>query len=218
MIEDEIFKYAIVDTVKLIKYGFMKKNNNFVYEKEFMNNQFKAIVTIGNKVRGIVIDNDTGEEYFNIRIKDNRGNYSGEVLEKYKDILNDIKDKCFNQEYFMFRQTNRITNYIREKYHNEPEFLWERSQHDGIFRNSNTFKWYGIIMNVDKSKITSGSGVCEVINLKINKEEIPELLKQKGYYPAYHMNKKYWISIILDDTLSDREIEEKISESYKLVS
>ena len=218
MIEDEIFRCGKFNTDALIKYGFKKEQNKFIYLKEFMNNEFKALITIGDSVRGMVIDNNTGEEYFNIRIKDNIGNFSGEVLRQYKDILSDIKDKCFIQEYFMFGQTNRITNYIFLKYNDKPEFLWERSIHDGIFRNKNTNKWYGIIMNVDKSKVTFGSGICEVINLKIDKKKILSLLEKKGYYPAYHMNKKYWISIILDDTLSDKEIEEKIDESYKLVS
>ena len=218
MIEDEIFRYSNGNVNQLLKYGFKKEKNVYVYQTNIMNNQFNVVIVFDGKVKGKIIDNNTHEEYFNIRIKDNVGNFSGEVLKEFKKLLCDIKDKCFNQEYFMFSQSNRITNYIREKYHNKPEFLWERSQHDGIFRNSNTNKWYAIIMNVDRSKITSGSGSCEVINIKIDKEKILELLKKKGYYPAYHMNKKYWISIILDDTLSDNEIEELILESYKMVS
>lgn len=34
--------------------------------------------------------------------------------------------------------------------------------------------------------------------------------------PAYHMNKKHWISIILDGTVSDNDIHTLISESYAL--
>ena len=38
-------------------------------------------------------------------------------------------------------------------------------------------------------------------------------LNQKGIYPAYHMNKKHWISIFLDETFSDGEIMEYIKKS-----
>ena len=220
MIEEEIFKYTKVDFKKLIKYGFMKDDNSYVYKKSFMDDKFMAIIRIKDNgvVNGKVIDNDTDMEYFNIRLKDNIGEFTGTVLDEYKNILTDIKNNCFDSIYFMFPQTNRITKYILDKYNDEPEFLWERSQHDGIFRNSKTGKWYVIIMNVDKSKITFGNGVCEVMNLKVDKEKILELLKEKGYYPACHMNKKYWISIILDDTLRDKEIEDLVDESYNLVN
>lgn len=34
--------------------------------------------------------------------------------------------------------------------------------------------------------------------------------------PAYHMNKRHWISIILDDSISDDEIKNLIYQSYKI--
>ena len=37
-----------------------------------------------------------------------------------------------------------------------------------------------------------------------------------GIYPAYHMNHKSWISLALDDTLSDSLIMELVSKSYNL--
>ena len=34
--------------------------------------------------------------------------------------------------------------------------------------------------------------------------------------PAYHMNKRHWVSVILDGTVPDGEIERLIMESYDL--
>jgi predicted DNA-binding protein (MmcQ/YjbR family) len=56
--------------------------------------------------------------------------------------------------------------------------------------------------------------MVEVINLKLDKEKIPELIKRHGFYPAYHMNKKYWISIVLDNIISDKELLTLVEESY----
>ena len=67
---------------------------------------------------------------------------------------------------------------------------------------------------IDKNK----SGLIEVINVKINPNDKDNLLKIEGIYEAYHMNKKSWISIVLDDTLSDDLISELIDNSYKLVT
>ena len=145
------------------------------------------------------------------------GEFVNKVRDSYKEILIDIKNKCFETNYFINNQTNRINKYIKEKYNNNPEFLWEKTPGCGVYRNKNNDKWYAIIMNIDLSKIDDGSGEVEIINVKLNEEKILELLKQKGFYKAYHMNKKDWITIILNDTLSDKEIIKLIDESYNII-
>ena len=58
---------------------------------------------------------------------------------------------------------------------------------------------------------------ADIINLKLESDEIETLIKKEGFYPAYHMNKKYWITLILDETLSDETIIEYIKKSYENV-
>ena len=57
----------------------------------------------------------------------------------------------------------------------------------------------------------------EVINVKVDSGQTREILSQPGYYPAFHMNKKCWVSIILDDTLTDAEIAKRIADSFASV-
>lgn len=38
----------------------------------------------------------------------------------------------------------------------------------------------------------------------------------KSIVPAFHMNKEHWISVILDDSISDYEIEDFVTNSYEL--
>ena len=45
-IEEEIFKKSIIDYSKLIDYGFIKKNNYYLYSKYIINNTFKIIINI----------------------------------------------------------------------------------------------------------------------------------------------------------------------------
>ena len=73
-------------------------------------------------------------------------------------------------------------------------------------------------MNMDKSKIDKGTGEIEVMNVKINPNDLDNLLKMNGIYKAYHMNKKYWITIILNDTLKDKDIIKLIDNSYNLIN
>lgn len=55
-----------------------------------------------------------------------------------------------------------------------------------------------------------------MINVKILPEERKRLCGTAGIYPAWHMNKKSWVSLILDDTLPDGQIMEFLEESYRL--
>ena len=218
-IENDIFKRTNVNFKLLEKYGFKKENNIYIIEKNFLNDDFKAIISINNKgdITGKVIDLQLNEEYTNIRTN-MIGEFVSSVREAYKSILIDIKEHCFETNYYIYDQTNRINKYIKEKYNNEPEFLWEKFPGYGVYRNINNNKWYAIIMNLDLSKLDSGSGEVEIINIKLDEEKIKELLKEKGFYKAYHMSKKDWISIILNDTLKDEEIINLLDESYDLIS
>ena len=216
-IEEEIFKKAHVDFAKVTKYGFIKDKSVYKYSKNIMNDTFRVDVEINAEgiVKGYVYDLSFNDEYTNFRMVDNIGPFASQVLFEFENVLNDIKDNCFNLKTFIYDQTNRIAKKIQEKYQDKPEFEWEKFPGFANFKNRESKKWYALIMNLDKSKIESNSkGEIEILNLKLAPNKIEELLKQKGYYPAYHMNKKSWITIILDDTVSDETIMNLVDESY----
>ena len=64
------------------------------------------------------------------------------------------------------------------------------------------------------TKIEKDNDLVDVINIKLDNEKIEKLLNNKGFYPAYHMNKKNWLSIILDNTLEDDYVMELIDDSF----
>ena len=217
-IESEIFKKYIPNNNKLIKYGFKKSNNSYKFSKNFMNNAFRADIVIDNKgqVIGKVIEIELNEEYTIFRMENAIGEFVNTVRDEYIKILKDIASSCFEKEEFIFGQTNRITRLIKEKYKVTPEFLWSKFPGFGVFRNAKSKKWFGIIMNIDKGKIISDkSGEIEILNVKLD-DNIQNYLGVEGIYPSYHLNKKNWISIILDDTLSDKEIMDLIDISYNI--
>jgi predicted DNA-binding protein (MmcQ/YjbR family) len=57
------------------------------------------------------------------------------------------------------------------------------------------------------------------INLKCDPEFAIELReKYDSVIPGYHMNKKHWNTIIIDDSITPKNIFEWIDHSYNLVS
>ena len=217
-IEEEIFKKGTFQEKELIKYGFKKENNKYILKKPFLNNSFITEIEIfNNKITGKVIDLEVEEEYTNLRTN-SKGEFAGKVRDSYKEILLSIKENCFIENTFLNPQTNRVNNYIKEKYKDNPEFLWSKFPGYAIYRNKNNEKWYSIIMNISSDKLNKEIGEVEIINIKLNEDKIMNLLKKEGFYKAYHMNKKDWISIILNDTLEDKEIFSLIDESYEIIN
>ncbi len=214
-IEKSIFTRCNINIKKLLDYGFVKENDYYKYQKKFLNADFLAEIIIkDNNVSGNVYDLVSNCLYTNIRLEVDNG-FINSVRNSYKDILIDIKNNCFDNLYFKYQQTNRIVNYIISKYSDYPEFPWDDC--NGIFRNKRNNKWYALIMLINKNKIDNINKEIEVINLKLNEEEIKDLIKKEGYYQAYHMNKKMWITISLDDTLTDKEIIKCIDKSYEII-
>lgn len=218
-IEKEIIKKCILDKDKLIPFGFIIEKDNYKYITNIMNNKFKVeiIINANNELIGKIYDIETNEEYTNFRVE-NLGAFSNSVKEEYINILKNIVSNCYISHYFSFNQTNRIVNEIIKKYNVSPEFLWDKYPSYGIFRSKTSNKWFAAILNVDKSKVINNeSGEIEIINVKVD-DLVNSYLKEKGIFPAYHMSKKSWITIILDDTCKDEKIMELIDISYEIVN
>ncbi len=216
-LESEIFKKSTIDYSKLLSYGFKKENDIYLYQQKILDNKFMIVVKINNKgiVNSKVIDLAINDEYLALNIKSIFGPYVSKVRDELKGVLEDIKNNCSITNQFIFSQTNRLVKYVHEKYKDDPQFLWDDYK-AGVLKNSHN-KWYGIIMEIDKSKIMNGKGIIEIINVKVPSSSVNDLYQNSGIYPAYHMNKKHWITISLDDSLEDKLLFELVNQSYKLV-
>jgi hypothetical protein len=180
-IEENIFKKYTPDLKKIENFGFKKKNNIYIYEKIFLNNQFKTVIELdkSEKIKGKVIDLENNDEYLPLRVENLEGTFVGEVRAAYEQILVEIRENCFIENYFVAPQSNRIAKEIEKKYGDKPLFMWEKYPFFGVFKNLKSDKWYAIIMNVEYSKIGKNiKGNVDIINLKLDKDEIPELIKK----------------------------------------
>lgn len=218
MIEEKLFHKWDVDYQLLEKYGFSKEKDYYFYQKKMKQDSFLIRIFINDSVKVKVFDMDLGEEYTGFRIENYLGEFASIIREEVEEILIDIRNHCFVMKNFVSDQANRISQMIFEKFGNHPVFEWEQYPDFGVFKHSESKKWYALIMNLERSKITDGSGSFDIINVKLDSSRIPDLLVKDGFYPAYHMNKKNWISISLDDSLSDIEIMSYIHESYQFAS
>jgi predicted DNA-binding protein (MmcQ/YjbR family) len=58
----------------------------------------------------------------------------------------------------------------------------------------------------------------ESVNLKVDPEKGVELQEQyPSVRPGYHMNKKHWITVLMDGAISDKNLRQWVDNSYELV-
>ena len=208
-----------IDFKKLEEFGFKLKDNSYHYNTFLLKNQFKMSVKINldNSIFTEIIDTETNEPYILHLLEMKRSGYSEKVYKAYSEILAKIQKECFEDEIFKANYTKEIVAYIKNKYGDKLEFLWEKSPKNAVVRRKSSKKWYAVILTVSKRKLNLDSDeIIEVINLHNIVEEIKKLIDNKKYFPAYHMNKKYWCTICLDGTVELEEIYKLIDISYEL--
>ena len=87
-----------------------------------------------------------------------------------------------------------------------------------VLRHADTGKWFGIIMNISGNKVGLSPDIkVDVMNVKCKPEDTFTAREiSSGILPAYHMNKKHWISILLNGTVEKELTEALLENSYEL--
>ena len=89
----------------------------------------------------------------------------------------------------------------RESYGTLPDYPFEDDSVTAVMRHVDNRKWYAIVMRVSRRKFGFDSDeVIDVVNLKLPTEMFGSFGKGDGVYPAYHMNKLHWVSVLLPDS------------------
>ena len=203
-------------------YGFRCVGDRYVYETDLMDGEFSACVSVtkNGEVTGTVIDRMNSEEYLQLRIERFDGAYVNAVRNAYEAVLNRIADACCTDVLFASDQANRITEQIRIRYSVTPDFPWGTDPYDtaGVFRHTDTQKWFALLMSIKTSALLKNGDptTIDALNLKIDPSDAEALHQRAGIYPAYHMNHRHWITVMLNDTLTDAAVLELIDKSYHM--
>lgn len=223
VIEEHVFARKRWVLGKMLAFGFRQVGECYVLERNFLDGDFKAIlsVTEKGKIAGRVIDTISHDDYYQLRQKTATGAYVNTVRVAYEQLLEEIAAACCQEVLFASDQANRLTQCILERFQVEPDFPWEketRYQAYGVFRHASNRKWFALIMRVKRAVLgkDGNPALADVINLKIQPEQGEAIRQLPGVYPAYHMNHRTWISVVLDDTQTDATIMKWINDSYRL--
>ena len=72
-------------------------------------------------------------------------------------------------------------------------------------------------MTISERKLGIDSDkIIEVIDLRFQKDETGKVIDLIGIFPGYHMNKKSWITIKMNECINTQKIFHLIDNSYEL--
>ena len=226
--ESQYFKRKSPNPQKLLDFGFKKDETNYRYSQTIMAGNFEAQILVSQQgqVSGRLMDTDLDEEYTAIHVGSQIGSYLGQVRETYGDLLQEIAANCFEDTPFDQAQTNRLVQHLKEKFADDFDHPFAKYPQYASFRHPANNKWYALVFPLKLDKLDSQAKPLtesdlqretEVINIKIDKKDLDDLLKKPGIYPSYHMNKQSWISLLMDDSLPDKEVFDLVETSRDLV-
>lgn len=209
-----LLKQYSVMLEKLLEYGFLEERSVYSLKKDLSQDLYVIITISKNSFYVDVFEKETCEKYLPFYIKEAEGTYVSDLKHKIELILQDILNHCFEA----LNIRNRIISYVKEKYETVPEYSWTKYPNYFTLKTKNKKKWYGLVIDIPyKTLGLKGEDIVDIINLKNDPEKIQELIDYKNFFPAYHMNKKYWITVLLDQNIDFNLLKQLIDESYQSI-
>lgn len=211
-------KKAVPERLK--EYGFAQTGADYVYKTPILNGDFILKVLISrNDILTNIRDTKNEYDYILHNVLGAEGKFVGEVRSEYEKVLKEIRDRCFVPDVFKSTEFEVITKYVAKKYGDNPEFLWDKPPDAAVLRHKNSKKWYAVFMKVNADKLgLQAPNEVEIVDLKLKPEYLDNLIDNVKIFPGYHMNKKHWITILLNNSVPIAEIFKFIDISYFLTT
>lgn len=114
-------------------------------------------------------------------------------------------------------ERSAIFDYAEKKFDVKPDYPFEKYPHYAVLRHLDEEKWFGLVMDVSKDKLgLDGEGKVDILDVKCHPQKVDDLKSKPGFRPAYHMNKEHWLTVVLDGSVSQKEVFALLDESYDL--
>ena len=212
----KLFKNKTLDQMLAKRYGFVCHGDEFVVCKN-IDDEFVLEFVWKDCASCKVIEIASGEPYALVFAPSSQGSFVGKLKEKCCQLLEDICKNCFKQKVFSSSLANKVIEYISTKYGDKLEFLWEKFEDSAIWRRSDNKKWYALLTKVPKKYLAGNESRKEKIEalvLRVGDGDAAKLIDQKTFFEAYHMNKKNWVSVVLESDISADKVFELVDRSF----
>ena len=200
---------------QLLQFGFKEEAEKLIYRQEILDMSFLIeIVFVDSQLLVEVYDLEFDEVYSLYSVDSAVGETVQNIREHVENLLRSILG--------LADQSGKISLEVIDycnKYGGNHVNPFKKHLDILAFVNEKN-KWYALMSNVEYNKLNKNTDITtkvKILNVKYPTDRILEIIDNKNIFPAYHMNKKHWISIVLDKNIKLETIKELIDISYSLV-
>ena len=227
-LENELFRRLRPNIQRLIEYGFIEQSGIFQYQTKLEDTGMYALITVDNNaVSGSVLDEFTDEEYVAVHTVGKKGIFATKVRTAYLSCLENIAKNCFEKRMYSSNQANIMHEWMINQLHDTADHPFTKSQNSKrtvdndftAYKPNGCDKMYALMFAIGKRKLdkTCDDEYVDAVNIKVEPSKVEDLLQLHGFYPVYHMNKKHWVTAILDGTIKDETIKDLLLKARDLV-
>ena len=200
---------------KLLQYGFKEEAEKLIYRQEILDMSFLIeIVFVDSQLLVEVYDLEFDEVYSLYSVDSAVGETVQNIREHVENLLRSILG--------LADQSGKISSEVIDycnKYGGNHVNPFKKHLDILAFVNEKN-KWYALLSDVEYNKLNKNTDITtkvKILNVKYPTDNILDIIDNQNIFPAYHMNKKHWISIVLDKNIKLETIKELIDISYSLV-
>ena len=201
---------------KLLQYGFREEAEKLIYRKEILDSSFLIEIVFVNSQLLIEVYDIEFDEIYSLYSVDSA---VGETVQNIREHVEKLLSSILGLTDESGKISSEIIDYCNNKYGGNHVNPFKK--HPDILAMVNEKnKWYSLFLDVEYNKLNKNTDITtkvKILNVKYPTDNILDIIDNKNIFPAYHMNKKHWISIVLDKNIKLEAIKELIDISYSLV-
>ncbi len=178
---------------RLLEHGF-KQNNSVLTLRTELDDEFYAIISFDScSLKAEVFEYDSGDKYTLVDVKSANGEFVSGLRNKLCTTVQNIVEKCFISDDIKSKYVSFLENELGIK----GEYPWKNDNSSAVYRCESK-KWFALVTKIKFKNLgfDSDDNVW-IVNLKTDTQKISELIDKKSVFPAWHMNKKHWITVVL---------------------
>lgn len=211
-----------IDLNKLKDLGFILKDDFYNYTlNSKIDNNIDFVILINEKTIIVnAFDKELNEEYIPFNARGKSG-IKSDYITKLDEEINGFLESLIDQVFVSNNKTNEIINYIQNKENSFIDQPFEKYKNYFVFKRKDNNKWFGVLMDVSLDKLTKNEKdkeiIVNIVNLKVNENKVETLVDNKKIFNAYHMYKKYWISVLINKETDLDKLSALLDDSFELV-
>ena len=213
-----IFRSAKIKIDSLKAAGFSKSDDSSYFLRlPVSNGDFYADFALSPASQSLVVqlfDSSTGEKYPLFDMPRSQGAFVASLREEVQKLVDKLKSSCFE----VHDLKDEYVAWIKSRFSAFPDFPWPDTPDYCVFRCPNE-KWFALVMKVKYRQLgLTGEEEVWVVNMKAPSDKIPSLIDKASVFPAWHMNKKHWITVLLTAATDFEKLCQLTEISYELVN